>query len=314
KHFTAMESRLSSSALKYAINLSASALNTASLVANDLYGLNYFWKLKSLVANFEREGPLVLAQLKALREKVTCLENPHLVLSCDAASYDELKGNALYGLQQMETRPFVKWEDNFTLKPATNQGRVIASPVAFIGKVLPSVSYAHPFAPALGVAACLFDNLVLHTKIREQGGAYGGGAVSNPMSGNFYFYSYRDPNVVQTLKAFEEAIEEVRNGNFDEEELEESKLEIIQSLDAPVSPGSQAELAYGWLREGKDRQPFRDRLLALTQEQVIEAVETVIAPQFEKAATVVFAGSPLLEKANQELLAEGMKPLIVEGI
>ena len=52
KHFTGMESRLNQSALKYAINLSASALNVASKVANDFYGLNYFWKIRDIVKEF----------------------------------------------------------------------------------------------------------------------------------------------------------------------------------------------------------------------------------------------------------------------
>ncbi|MBA2368100.1 MAG: insulinase family protein [Candidatus Protochlamydia sp.] len=316
KHFSGMEGRLSQSALKYAINLSASALNPASKVANDLYGLNYYWKVRDLVKNFETQGPIVLAKLQAMREKVTCLDQPDLVLSCDALSYEELKRESFYGLQDIPAHPFTPWKGDFTLASIPPQGRLIASPVAFIGKVFSTVSYTHPYAPALTAAAFLFDNLTLHATIREQGGAYGGGAVSNPMSGNFYFYSYRDPNVVQTLKAFEEAIETIIEGDFDNSDLEEAKLEMIQSLDVPVSPGSQAELAYGWLREGKVglRQPFRNQLLKLEREQIIEAVQNVIVPQFEKGAVIVFAGQEQLDKANKELASEGKAPLHIEGI
>ena len=197
------------------------------------------------------------------------------------------------------------------------QGRLIASPVAFIGKVFPIVSYTHPDAPALNIAAFLFDNLTLHAKIREQGGAYGGGAVSNPLSGNFYFYSYRDPNVTSTFNAFEEAVQEVLKGNFDDEDLEEAKFEMIQNLDTPISPGSQAEVAYGWLREGRSydlRQAFRTKLLALTKEEVIEAVKTIIAKEMNKGSAVVFAGRELLEKANEELENEGKAPMAIESI
>jgi Zn-dependent M16 (insulinase) family peptidase len=316
KHFSGMEGRLSQSALKYAINLSASALNSASKVANDLYGLNYYWKIRDLVKNFESQGPVVLTKLQEIREKVTCLEQPDLVLSCDAVSYDELKRHAFYGLQDIPTHSFTPWKGDFSLSPVPPQGRLIASPVAFIGKVFSTVPYIHPYAPALTAAAFLFDNLTLHASIREQGGAYGGGAVSNPMSGSFYFYSYRDPNIVQTLKAFEESISTILEGDFEDSDLEEAKLEMIQTLDAPVSPGSQAELAYGWMREGKIglRQPFRNQLLKLDREQIIEAVQNVIAPQFDKGTVIVFAGQEQLDKANKELTAEGKAPLLIEGI
>ena len=112
----------------------------------------------------------------------------------------ELKTHGFYGLKDIETSPYQPWQGQIPIEPIPPQGRLIASPVAFIGKVFPTVSYIHPDAPALSVASFLFDNLTLHNQIREQGGAYGGGAVCNPLSGNFYFYSYRDPNIVQLLK------------------------------------------------------------------------------------------------------------------
>jgi len=317
KHFIGMETRLNQSALKYAINLSASSLNVASKVANDLYGLSYYWKMREIVKDFDKEGPYILAKLQEIQEQVTCLNHPHLVLSCNSATYDELKTHGFYGLKEIETSSYQPWQGQFPLIPLSPQGRIIASPVSFIGKVFPTVSYTHPDAPALNIAAFLFDNLTLHSKIREQGGAYGGGAVSNPMSGNFYFYSYRDPNIVPTFKAFEEAVQNVLQGNFDDSDLEEAKFEMIQGLDSPISPGSQAEIAYGWWREGRTlevRQAFRNKLLALTREEVIEAVDRIIAKQMEKGAVVVFAGKELLERANQELMAEGKPLLLIEGI
>lgn len=317
KHFTGMESRLNQSALKYAINLSASGLDVASTVANDLYGLNYFWKIRDLVRNFEQEGPYVLAKLQEIQKRVTALDDPHLVIGCDRVMYNQLKTHDFYGLKEMVTFPYQPWEGKIPVKPVIPQGRLIASPVAFIGKVFPTVSYTHPDAPALNIAAFLFNNLTLHMRIREQGGGYGGGAVSNPMSGSFYFYSYRDPNILQTFKAFEEAVQNVVQGNFGKSELEEAKFEVIQGLDAPISPGSQAEVAYGWWREGRTfeiRQTFRNKLLALTQEEVMNAVERIIVQNMNKGSTVVFSGKDLLEKANQELLAQEKEPLFIEGI
>lgn len=317
KHFTGLESRLNQNALKYAINLSASGLNVASKVAHDLYGLTYYWKIRELVKDFDHQGPYILAKLQEIQEKITCLDHPHLVLSCSAEAYDELRGNGFYGLKDIKTQPFTPWKGHFPLDPIQNQGRIIASPVAFIGKVFPTVSYAHPDAPALNIAAFLFDNLVLHAKIREQGGAYGGGAVNNAMSGNFYFYSYRDPNIVPTFKAFEEAVQTIIKGEFDESDLEEAKLEMIQGLDSPISPGSQAEVAYGWWREGRTfemRQAYRNKILALTREEVIDAVERIIVKQMEHGAAVIFSGRELLETANAELQAAGRPPLLIKDI
>lgn len=192
---------------------------------------------------------------------------------------------------------------------------MIASPIAFSSCVFKTLSYVHPDTPALHVAACLFDNITLHPEIRERGGAYGGGATNNALAGNFYFYSYRDPNICSTLKAFESAIEMIASGHFDESNLEEAKLEVVQGLDSPVAPGSRGDLAYSWMREGRllqVRQAFRDRLLSLAPEDVISAVEKHLVHQSKKGAVVVFAGIELLEKENRLLVAQGRPPLKIE--
>src|SRR5262249_53163363 len=138
------------------------------------------------------------------------------------AFYEELKGHGFYGLPHLASKPYEKWKGNYPLDKIEPQGRVIASPVAFTGVVYKTVAFVHPDAPALAIAASLIDHLTLHPIVREQGGAYGSGAVSNAISGNFYFYSHRDPNISRTFEAFEAAVNNVIQGKFDAQHLEEA--------------------------------------------------------------------------------------------
>ena len=267
KHYTALESSLSSNALKYAINLSSSGLNVPSKIADAWHGLRYYWQLRSIAFHFEQQKDLIIDKLLELKDLMLGVGKPHLVLSCDQPMYDSLHTHQFFGLAGISTKHTTPWENNYSLQPVAPQGRMIASPVAFVGKVFQTISYTHEDAPALNIAAFLFDNLTLHKKIREQGGAYGGGAVSNVLSGNFYFYSYRDPDIASTLEASKESIFNILAGNFTESDLEEAKLEMVQSLESPVSPGSRGDVAYNWLREGKThevRQKFRNKILTLT--------------------------------------------------
>lgn len=317
KNFVSIESSINQGALKYAINLSASGLNEASKIANIWYGLGYFWKLKEIAQNIDHELPKLMEKLQYLRKKILCVNTPHLILSCDAEMYDKIKAHKFYGLVDLDTNKEKKWKSVYPLEGVKPQGRVISAPVAFIGKVFPTVSYIHPHSPALHIASFLMDNLVLHTRIREQGGAYGGGAVSNALSGNFYFYSYRDPNIASTLDAFDLAINEILEGNFDEEDLIEAKMEMVQGMDSPVAPGSRADLAYSWMREGKIpaiRQAYRSKLLALTKEEIIEAVKEQIVINYPLGSTVVFADRGLLEKENLILALKGQPVFDIEKI
>ncbi len=317
KQYTALQSQLTQNALKYAINLSANSFDVPSKIASQWYGLEYYWKIKDLAQNFDKQSAWLVEKLKMLKNTLLCINTPHVIITADAAAYDEIKGNHFYGLQNIETKPGSKWQGDYALTPPYSQGRIIASPVAYTGKVLQTVCYTHPDAPALNIAAFLMDNLSLHTSLREKGGAYGGGAVSNAMSANFYFYSYRDPNIASTLKAFDQSVKTLLKGNFDDTDLEEAKLEMIQALDSPVAPGSRGDIAYGWMREGKTteiRQAFRNRLLGLSHQDIIKAVEKHVLPQLDTGANVVFAGKELLEKENVKLIAQGKAPLPLENI
>jgi Zn-dependent M16 (insulinase) family peptidase len=317
KQYIALQSTLSQNSLKYAINLSATGLDVPAKIGNHWYGLEYFWNIEKLAKNFDAQADWLIAKLNTLKEQILGIGKPDLIITCDAAMYDEIKGNRFYGLQNLESKTGKKWKGNYPLEPIISQGRIIASPIAFIGKVLKTVPYTHPDAPYLGLAAGLMDNLFLHTSLREQGGAYGGGAVSNAMSATFYFYTYRDPNIHSSMKAFEDGVKSLLEGDLDDIEIEEAKLEMIQGLDMPAAPGSRGDIAYAALREGRSleiRQAFRDCILSATKEDIIGSVARHVAPQMEMAATIVFAGKELLEKENNKLIARGVSPLPLKTI
>jgi Zn-dependent M16 (insulinase) family peptidase len=135
-------------------------------------------------------------------------------------------------------------------------------------------------APLL-LGADLMDHLCLHPAVREKGGAYGVGATYSPASGTFHFHSFRDPHLAPTIAAFQQALEQIGDGSFTSEDLEEAKLSAIQSLDAPVPPASRAMTGYGWLRTGRTlraRQQFRRELLDATADQVASAIRTHLTP------------------------------------
>lgn len=317
KHYVNLQSSLSQGALRYAINLSASQLNSAAALSQHWHGLSYYWKIREISENLDAHIDAIILKMNTLKEMLFGMKGCDLVLTCDSALYDELKGHHFYGLTNMDAKPYAPWKGEYASKPVPSQGRIIASPVAFIAHVFPTISYLNPDTPALSLAAGLFDNLVLHVRIREQGGAYGSGATNNAMSGNFYFFSYRDPHIASSLAAFQEALKTILDGDFEESDLEEAKLEIIQGLDSPVAPGSRGDVAYSWYRSGKTpeiRQAYREKLLGLTRQDVIDATRRQIAANIGKGSTVIFAGKDLLEKENATLLAKGLPIFPIEPI
>lgn len=235
--------------------------------------------------------------------KLFAAQSGELAITCDDKLLSQLEVEDYFGLFTLPKKPFSPWETTFSKGDVPSQGRLLATPVAFTCQAFSAPSYLHPHAPALQVATHLLDNKILHPKIREEGGAYGCGAQYSPMGGHFAFYAYRDPHIAPTLKIFTEAMEAISAGHFEESDLNEAKLETIQQLDSPVTPGSRGMAGYTWHREGKmhsHRQHFRDRILALTAQELRLAVKKELLGK--EGIIVTFASKELLEKESLPLI------------
>lgn len=116
--------------------------------------------------------------------------------------------------------------------------------VNFCAQAFPVVGIEHADAPALFVLGAFLRQGFLHRVIREQGGAYGGGASFNPATETFRFYSYRDPRLEGTLHDFEASLDWMLSTKHAPEKLEEAILDVIGGLDKPSSPAGEAKLAF----------------------------------------------------------------------
>lgn len=103
--------------------------------------------------------------------------------------------------------------------------------------------YASKHGAALQVLSQIMTFRHLHSEIRESNGAYGGGLNYDGLCGTLNFYSYRDPNALKSASAFlqslEVALKHLQSGKWGSNILQEAKLAIFQSVDAPSHISSQ---------------------------------------------------------------------------
>jgi len=155
--------------------------------------------------------------------------------------------------------------------PAINQCWVTTSQVNFCARVHPTVAENHEDAAALSVLAGVLSNGYLHKTIREQGGAYGGGAGYDAANGLFRFYSYRDPNLNETFDAFSQSIDWIQTADITFDPLEEAILGLVSGMDAPGSPAGDARKAFHNQLLGRDAKAYRakrSRILAVTIDDI----------------------------------------------
>jgi len=173
--------------------------------------------------------------------------------------------------------------------------------VNFCSKAYQTVDASHPDAPALTVLGGFLRNGYLHRAIREQGGAYGGGASQDSASASFKFYSYRDPRLSETLDDFDASVVWLKESQHDSEALEQAILGVVSHIDKPRSPSGEAKgdfhsTLFG--RSRKYRESFRANVLKVTLDDLHRVAESYLQP--DKASFGVITQSA--NKANLKAL------------
>jgi presequence protease len=166
---------------------------------------------------------------------------------------------------------------------------LINAQVNYCAKAYLGVAYNHEDAPLLAVLAHVLRNGFLHRVIREQGGAYGGGASYQADAGIFRFYSYRDPRLLETLDDFDAAVKWVLAGDWPDRLVEEAILEAVSQFDKPCSPASEAKNAYYdhcFDRDYPLLVRYRTGLMQATKDELIRVAQTYLIQEQESIAVV----------------------------
>ncbi len=266
------EGGITSSGHTLAMTAASSYLRPVSRLNHQLTGLAGIEQLKGLDSALDDEARLeqLIVDLESL-QSIVLGGQPRLLVVCDRAelaSANQRVEQVWQGFQgQSQVERFACDFDT----PQASQAWITTSQVNFCASAFATVAEAHEDAPALSVLAGVLRNGFLHKVLREQGGAYGGGAGHDSGNGIFRFYSFRDPNLLSTFDAFEESVAWLLRTDISGDLIEESILGIISSLDAPGSPAGVARQAYHnqlFGRSVEHRHKVRQAILGVSADDV----------------------------------------------
>lgn len=186
------------------------------------------------------------------------------------------------------------------------QAWVTSTQVNFCAMAYPAVPAGHPDAPKLAVLGACLRNGYLHTAIREQGGAYGGGATYNAEASAFCFYSYRDPRLLETFEDFKGAKAWLMSSEAQQTHVDEAILNVISAMDKPGSPAGEARKAfyqdlYG--RTPEYRRAYREGVLSTTLDELRAVAERYLQEDGASYAVLTHGGlADVVETAGFEVI------------
>lgn len=271
------EQSISGQGHSLAMSVASSGISAVTKLSNTVSGIPALIRLREMVSNSEDEVYLeaLCSKMQELYTKINSVKSEYLAIS-DASNIEDLKRKlgAEWKADSGAEAPGLLLENSQSL---VKQAWVVPGQSNFCAKVYPSVGPNHIDAPALSILAGVLKNGFLHTAIREQGGAYGGGASQDSASGAFKFYSYRDPRVEGTLEDFDKSLAWFKETDHDADAIEQAILGVISSIDKPSSPAGEAKQAFHNELQGRTsgwRNEFRKRVLGVTLDDLKRVADT----------------------------------------
>jgi len=291
------QSRISGSGHAYALQTSSHTFSALTRYEYKHTGLPALVALRGLIDRIEQGADAkqsFLEDLSALHQIIIHLPRQYLLV----AERERLPVLSDEIVRIWQATPASDTETQLTAlitasAPASDTAWLIQANVQFCAESYPVTSVDHPDTAALMVLGPYLRNGFLHRALREQGGAYGGGAAYDGNACAFRFHSYRDPRLAETFADFEASVTWLLESPQEPYQLEEAILGLIGAMDKPGSPAGEAIGSCHSLLHGRtptQRRALRQALLAVTLADLQRVAQTyLIAAHRQRAVVAPYA-------------------------
>ena len=286
----AREQSVTGSGHGLAMGAATAGMCAAAKLSFEQGGLEGIRRIKALHEDLKDDGKLAefCATLASIHKAISQAPRRYLLVG-EAEHQQNLRQNFARWFDKEDTAAIRTPWDLPKVSETVRQGWLTNSQVNFCAKAYATVPMTHPDAAPLVVLGNVLRNGFLHRAVREQGGAYGGGAGQDNNSAAFRFYSYRDPRLEETLKDFDRAVDWVMTTDLPWQAVEEAILGVISGIDKPDSPAGRAKRMYHGDLHGRTlelRQEFRARVLATRLDDLRRVAGTYLSPDKANIAVI----------------------------
>ncbi|MGG5461967.1 insulinase family protein [Clostridium sp. B9] len=269
-------------------------------------GLDYYDFLVNIDDESKRE--LVSERLNIVRELIFTKENMLISFSGKDEEYGNFKIKVSPLIERISDKTFEKVEYKFDLGNK-NEGLLTQGNVQYVAKGGNYKSEGYEYSGALSLLESILGFDYLWNTVRVQGGAYG--VFSNfRRDGGAYIVSYRDPNILDTFKAYDNIPNYLEKFEANEREMTKYIIGTIRKYDQPISNGIKGDIAVSYYLSN-----FTYEELQKEREDIINADEQVIksfAPMIKdilKEDYICVIGNEEKIKENKKLF-NSMKKVI----
>lgn len=269
-----MQSRLTGGGQGFAATRIDAMDNVAGWVAEQMGGLSYYNALLALEARLDHDWAAIAASLDTIRAAVVSQEGCIVNLTGDAAALGaaDARGglDAFLAALPTERKSEQKhvspaWS---SILPARNEALIIPTQVNYVGKGSNLYRAGYSLKGSAYVISKHISSTWLWDRVRVSGGAYGGFCDFDSHSGMFTYMSYRDPNLLATLEAYDGTPQFLRELQVDGAQLTRAIIGTISDVDSyqlPDAKGYSSLMRHMLGISDEERQQRRHEILTTRQ-------------------------------------------------
>ncbi len=254
---------------RIAANHTLSYFSPVGAYEEKVKGLDFYKFVEGLEKSFEERAIDISDKLKKTMSYLFNTHNLIIGVTIDRAEYhkvEEVLPTLLSKLGKV-----IHPKQSYVLNPVNkNEGLITSSKVQYCAKAYNFIRMGYEYSGVLQVVRTIGSLDYLWNIVRVKGGAYGCSA-SFSRNGNMFMTSYRDPNLSDTFKAYDEMANYLEAFEPDEREMTKYIIGTISDLDSPLSPAMKGEVSDARYISGiteENLQKERDEVLSANVDKI----------------------------------------------
>lgn len=238
------ESRMYETGHMIAINRANAHIDKHAYLQENLSGLAYYDFIKENIALAENDFESLKEKLENVYKKIFT-KDLSINIKTEKDNYEIIKNaiNTTFNdLKERENDQEIEFKSK-----AKKEAIMTDANVNYVSKSACLYDFEGSYDGKFLLAGSIMSNPYLYSLIRAQGGAYGAGMfVSRSMM--LATYSYRDPNITSTIKAFDSLGEIAEKLEMTDRDFENQKISSMGSILKPKSPKQKGDSDYAYYR------------------------------------------------------------------
>lgn len=202
-------------------------------------GIEYYKFLKNIDNNFNKLKDEIIEKLNTTKNYLINKNNLNIGFAGENEHFNIFKNNLNKFNFEINKSTKKEWYLNFSGK---NEGFIIPGQVQYVAKGFNFGESEFQYNGHLSVLKLIIDMDYLWNKIRVIGGAYGAFSYLN-RAGFISLTSYRDPNLKETLEAYDNIYDYFNNLNLSEKEIRKYIIGTIGKFESVLTPSMKQEVS-----------------------------------------------------------------------